>query len=86
VDQPGSIPNPAVKRVSADGTWGAAPWESRPLPGELLFQKGLQCPETLEALFVFRPLALGQAGVLEDIVSGALAPDAQQEVFVHQVG
>ena len=29
---PGNIPNPAVKAVSADGTWGAAPWESRSLP------------------------------------------------------
>ena len=29
---PGYIPNPAVKTVSADGTWGAAPWESRSLP------------------------------------------------------
>ena len=29
---PGHIPNPAVKAVSADGTWGAAPWESRSLP------------------------------------------------------
>ena len=29
---PGYIPNPEVKPVSADGTWGAAPWESRSLP------------------------------------------------------
>ena len=29
---PGPIPNPVVKPVSADGTWGAAPWESRSLP------------------------------------------------------
>ena len=29
---PGNIPNPVVKAVSADGTWGAAPWESRSLP------------------------------------------------------
>ncbi len=29
---PGNIPNPVVKSVSADGTWGAAPWESRSLP------------------------------------------------------
>jgi hypothetical protein len=29
---PGNIPNPAVKAVSADGTCGAAPWESRSLP------------------------------------------------------
>ena len=29
---PGPIPNPAVKLVSADGTWGVAPWESRSLP------------------------------------------------------
>ena len=31
-DTPGHIPNPVVKAVSADGTWGAAPWESRSLP------------------------------------------------------
>jgi hypothetical protein len=29
---PGHIPNPVVKPVSADGTWGATPWESRSLP------------------------------------------------------
>ena len=29
---PGHIPNPEVKIVSADGTWGATPWESRSLP------------------------------------------------------
>ena len=29
---PGNIPNPAVKRVSADGTWRAASWESKKLP------------------------------------------------------
>ena len=29
---PGLISNPEVKPVSADGTWGVAPWESRSLP------------------------------------------------------
>ena len=29
---PGNIPNPEVKRVSADGTWRAASWESKKLP------------------------------------------------------
>jgi hypothetical protein len=29
---PGHISNPEVKSTSADGTWGAAPWESRSLP------------------------------------------------------
>ena len=29
---PGHISNPVVKAVSADGTWGATPWESRSLP------------------------------------------------------
>ena len=29
---PGNIPNPAVKRVSADGTWRATSWESKKLP------------------------------------------------------
>ncbi len=32
---PGPIPNPAVKLASADGTWGATPWESRSLPRDL---------------------------------------------------
>ena len=31
-ETPGNIPNPAVKPASADGTWGATPWESRSLP------------------------------------------------------
>ena len=34
-DTPGPIPNPVVKFVSADGTWGATPWESRSLPSGL---------------------------------------------------
>ena len=34
-DTPGPIPNPAVKLVSADGTWGATPWESRSSPRDL---------------------------------------------------
>jgi hypothetical protein len=35
-DTPGPIPNPAVKPASADGTGGAAPWESRSLPRDFL--------------------------------------------------
>ncbi len=34
---PGNISNPEVKLVSADGTWGAAPWESRTLPRDFSF-------------------------------------------------
>ena len=34
---PGHIPNPVVKTVSADGTWGAAPWESRSSPRDFFF-------------------------------------------------
>ena len=34
---PGNIPNPEVKLVSADGTWGAAPWESRSLPRDFFY-------------------------------------------------
>ena len=34
---PGNISNPAVKGVSADGTWGAAPWESRSLPRDFFY-------------------------------------------------
>ena len=36
---PGNIPNPAVKRVSADGTWRAASWESKKLPTSLFLFK-----------------------------------------------
>lgn len=32
VGTPGNIPNPAVKHISADGTWLATAWESRSLP------------------------------------------------------
>ena len=34
---PGNIPNPEVKLASADGTWGATPWESRSLPRDFSF-------------------------------------------------
>ena len=36
-DTPGNIPNPVVKLASADGTWGATPWESKSLPKDFLF-------------------------------------------------
>lgn len=39
-DIPGSIPNPAVKLVSADGTWGVAPWESKSSPISLFYFLG----------------------------------------------
>ena len=35
---PGYIPNPVVKPVSADGTWGATPWESRSLPRDFFLE------------------------------------------------
>ena len=35
-DPPVPIPNTEVKPASADGTWGADPWESRTPPGTLL--------------------------------------------------
>jgi hypothetical protein len=38
---PGHIPNPVVKAVSADGTWGATPWESRSLPRDFFGLKAL---------------------------------------------
>ena len=34
---PGNIPNPVVKVASADGTWGATPWESRSLPRDFYY-------------------------------------------------
>ena len=33
----GNISNPVVKLTSADGTWGAAPWESRSLPKDFFY-------------------------------------------------
>ena len=36
---PGNISNPEVKVVSADGTWGVAPWESRTLPRDFSFKQ-----------------------------------------------
>ena len=36
---PGNIPNPAVKSVSADGTWRATSWESRSLPRGFSFNR-----------------------------------------------
>ena len=33
----GHISNPNVKAVCADGTWGAAPWESRSLPKDFFY-------------------------------------------------
>ena len=43
---PVPIPNTEVKPASADGTWGATPWESRSLPrGLFLFPQKLVCVE-----------------------------------------
>ena len=39
VGTPGYIPNPVVKDVSADGTWGVTPWESRSLPRDFFLLK-----------------------------------------------
>ena len=36
-DTPGYISNPAVKLISADGTWLATAWESRSLPRDFSF-------------------------------------------------
>ena len=36
---PGSIPNPAVKLASADGTAWVTMWESRSLPTPLFFSR-----------------------------------------------
>lgn len=35
VDPPVPIPNTEVKHTSAEGTWGATPWEMRSLPGSV---------------------------------------------------
>ena len=44
VGTPGNIPNPVVKHVSADGTWGVTPWESRSLPRNFFLLKRLNRP------------------------------------------
>ncbi len=36
-DTPGNISNPAVKLISADGTWGVTPRESRSSPRGFFF-------------------------------------------------
>ena len=51
-DTPGPISNPAVKPVSADGTWGAAPWESRSLPENLVLFLALVTARRIAGLFV----------------------------------
>ncbi len=38
---PVPIPNTEVKPVSADGTWGATPWESRTPPDFSIIRSGI---------------------------------------------
>ena len=66
---PGNIPNPAVKRVSADGTWRAASWESKKLPTSLfclsLFKSEVRsCGRCVRAVFyLIRSCAASGAGI-----------------------
>ena len=55
---PGNIPNPAVKHISADGTWLATAWESRSLPRGFSFTK----MDRFLAVFSFK---LPDLGVVE---------------------
>ena len=52
---PGNISNPEVKLVSADGTWGAAPWESRSLPRDFSFIKYAATSAAFLFKFLLRP-------------------------------
>ena len=48
---PVPIPNTEVKPVSADGTWGEIPWESRTSPDFLVKRRWANCPAPL-AVFI----------------------------------
>ena len=61
---PGSIPNPVVKPVSADGTGGAAPWESRSAPRNCSFAASYRPVPTNRAV-----LAVGE-GILDGMAVG----------------
>jgi tetratricopeptide (TPR) repeat protein len=54
---PVPIPNTEVKPVSADGTWGEIPWESRTSPDFLIKRRWAFCPASL---VVFRPISVVQ--------------------------
>ena len=58
---PGNISNPEVKVVSADGTWGAAPWESRSLPRDFSFIKYAATSAAFLFKFLLRPCERRQA-------------------------
>ena len=69
---PGPIPNPAVKPASADGTGGAAPWESRSLPRDFSFSTDKMSISPL-MFSPFLSLAL-LAGKTAQEFAGALPP------------
>ena len=62
---PGHISNPVVKPVSADGTWGADPWESRSSPKDFFFLMG--------SIISNPPTRIDQAG--ESGPVGCASPD-----------
>ena len=66
---PGHIPNPEVKTVSADGTWGAAPWESRSLPRDFscLFKQDLKILVTANPLTVLNGTDKMQPALLKNL-------------------
>ena len=49
---PVPIPNTEVKPVSADGTWGEIPWESRTSPDFLIKRRWAYCPAPLVVFIV----------------------------------
>ncbi len=57
---PGPISNPEVKLASIDGTWGAAPWESRSSPRGFFYlieRIGFFAPNTVCPFRSIRPKA-----------------------------
>ncbi len=54
---PVPIPNTEVKPVSADGTWGEIPWESRTSPDFANKRRWAFCPASL---VVFRLISVVQ--------------------------
>ncbi len=56
---PGYIPNPAVKSVSADGTWRATSWESRSLPRGFSFNKNIDFASVCESCIIILQIRLG---------------------------
>src|ERR1700678_402274 len=67
---PVPIPNTEVKTTNADGTWGAAPWESRTSPGYSL-QLQRPVPWWAARAFARSEYQIGSRDMLADMASGS---------------